>query len=123
MSRFAIAGVVAVMFFAGSAAADPIRVHVVKDAKSFKVPKADSVRVVCDAPEGTTFATKLEGSGKLDRTSDVSETADGTTKAGTGRMEYEIKPTGKGMVRFTVTAKGPNEATPKVTVFEFEVTD
>ena len=124
MSRFATAGVAAVLFFAGSAAAaDPIRVHVVKDAKAFKVSKADSVRVVCDAANGTTFATKIEGTGKVDRTSDVSETADGKTTAGTGRMEYEIKPTGKGMVRFTTTATGPGGAAPKVTVYEFEVID
>ena len=124
MSRFMIAGAVAVLFLAGSAAAaDPIRVHVLKDAKGFKVAKADTVRVVVDAADGATVETKIEGTGKVDRTSDVSEAAGGRTAAGAGRMEYEIKPTGKGMVRFTTTAKGPGGAAPKVTVYEFEVTD
>lgn len=123
MSRFMLAGAFAVLFVSGVATADAVRVHVVKDTKSFKVPKADTVRVVCDAATGTAFETKIDGPGKLDRTIDASEVSDGTAKPGTGRMEFEIKPTGKGVVRFTTTLKGPNGATPKVTTYEFEVTD
>jgi hypothetical protein len=93
------------------------------DTKPFGVEESSIVRLTGRGIAGSKVTAKVvSGPAKIAATNDVSERKNGKPLIGNTIREFDIKPTGKGKVKVEITVKPPQPgASPKVTVYEFEV--
>ena len=71
---------------------------------------------------GATIRAKIHGPAKLIMTNSIFQRSNGQPLIGMAYKEFEIKPTGKGRVKVTITNKPPQpDEKPTVEEYEFEV--
>jgi hypothetical protein len=97
-------------------------VVVPKDTKPFQVTPKDIVRLTGRGIAGSRIEATVEGAAELERTTKLSERANGSPVVGNDILEFEIKPKGKGKVLVTITVRPPQPtAKPQLQKYEFDV--
>jgi hypothetical protein len=82
-------------------------VVVPRGSRPFDVKHDVIVRFVITAAQGSHISTHLEGPATIESENDVTELMDGRFPLGVVTKEYELKPSGKGEVKFDVTITPP----------------
>jgi hypothetical protein len=82
-------------------------VVVARGSKPFDVKHDVTVRFIITAAHGSQISTHLEGPATIESESDVVELSDGRPNLGLVTKEYDLKPSGKGEVKFDVTITPP----------------
>jgi hypothetical protein len=101
--------------------ADEATFVVPKNTKPFTVTKDEMVRIPAQGIAGSSITYDVNGPAKLIRVNNISERVGDRNFIGSSMKDAEIKPTGTGTVKVTVTVKPPNDPESKVTTYEFEV--
>jgi len=92
------------------------------DAKPFVVKKDQTVRLTGEGIGGGKMTAKVSGPATIVSESLISHVRNGGILIGADYRDYEIRPTGKGAVKVTITSIPPQpDAEPKVTVYQFKV--
>jgi hypothetical protein len=93
-----------------------------EDNTSFKVEQTDTVRLTGKGIAGAKITVKIDGPAKLVATNRIFRRRNGNPLIGLGNKEIEIKPTGKGTVKVTITSTPPQpDEKPTVEKYQFEV--
>ncbi len=97
-------------------------VVVPKDNKPFTVEETDIVRLSGKGIAGSSIKVKVQGPAKVENSNSVTERINGATLLGNHIKEFEIKPTGKGKVKVTISVAGPQPGLPpRESEYEFQV--
>jgi hypothetical protein len=123
MKRVFVNLVFAVVALAACAAAQAEeRVIVIpRDNAPFTVAEDEVVRLTGKGIAGAKIAAAVEGPAKVIAENAITERVKGKPILGPGNREFEIKPTGKGTVKVTITSTPPTGDKPAVSNYEFEV--
>lgn len=93
-----------------------------RDATPFKAGSADIVRVTGKGIAGAKVVAAVEGPAKVDAENRISERSNGHPMIGLNVREFEIKATGKGHVKVTITVTPPQPGIPpNVSSYEYDV--
>jgi hypothetical protein len=103
------------------AAAEGQIVFVPGDTKPFKVSESELVRLTGKGIAGSQITCEVHGPAKVVATYSIREVKEGHNVIGNGITQFDLKPSGKGKVKATVTVKFPTGGAPKTSVYTFEV--
>lgn len=92
-----------------------------RDTTAFTVGEDDVVRLTGKGIAGAKIVAAVEGPAKVIAENAITERVKGKHIVGPGNREFEIKATGKGEVKVTITSTPPTGDKPTVTKYEFEV--
>ncbi|MBN2023066.1 MAG: hypothetical protein JW809_09765 [Pirellulales bacterium] len=95
-------------------------VVVSQDAKPFTVEPRQIVRLTAKSVAGSKIVAQVDGPAKVAAENSVLTVKDGHVLIGMERVEFVIKPTGKGTVTVKITTTFLNNP-PTVKTYEFEV--
>jgi hypothetical protein len=92
------------------------------DTTPFKVSEKDIVRLVGAGIAGSNIEATVVGPAKVESKGSIHRIKSGMPVIGNTTVEFNIKPTGKGKVKVTITIKPPQPgAKPDIKTYEFEV--
>ncbi len=92
-----------------------------RDNTPFTVAEDEVVRLTGKGIAGAKIVAAVEGPAKVVAENAITERVKGKPIVGPGNREFEIKPTGKGTVKVTITSTPPTGDKPAVSQYEFEV--
>jgi len=104
-----------------SAQANERVVVIPRDTTPFTVSEDDVVRLTGKGIAGSKIVAAIEGPAKVIAENAITERVKGKHIVGPGNREFEIKPTGKGTVKVTITSTPPTGDKPTTAKYEFEV--
>jgi hypothetical protein len=108
--------------FCSVALADERTVILPRDNRPFTVTQGDIVRLIGMGIAGSKIEAKVEGSAKIETTSNIKELSNGKPLIGNQVKVFDLKPTGPGKVTATITVTPPQPGAPaKETKYEFQV--
>lgn len=87
----------------------------------FTIEKSQVVRLTGEGIAGAEITAAVEGPAKITWIANVVHLVDGKAPLGTSSKEFEITPTGKGMVVVKIAVKNPTGEEPNVTEYRFTV--
>jgi len=97
-------------------------VLVPQDTTAFKVEARQRVRLTGEGIAGSKIVADVDGPARIVAENSVVTVKGGHILIGVARVEFEIRPTGRGAVKVKITSTPPQpNAEPTVTNYEFEV--
>jgi len=84
------------------------------------ISERDDARINAGGIAGTSIEATIDGPAKMKRANIVTMN-DGQILIGSTNVEFNIHPTGKGLVTVTVTSKSPTEPIPDVKTYKITV--
>ena len=93
--------------FCSVALADERTVILPRDNRPFTVTQGDIVRLIGMGIAGSKIEAKVEGSAKIETTSNIKELSNGKPLIGNQVKVFDLKPTGPGKVTATITVTPP----------------
>jgi hypothetical protein len=97
-------------------------VIVPQDTSPFKVQMNQRVRITGEGIAGSTLVADVVGPAKIVAENSILTMKRGHLLIGMAKVEYEIKPTGQGVVKVKIRSTPPQpNAEPHVTTYEFDV--
>lgn len=97
-------------------------VVVPEDTTPFTVAEDEIVRLTGKGIAGSTIEAKVEGPAKIIAENAVSVRVKGRMPLGSFTKEFEVKPSGKGAVKVTISVKFPQpNQKPETATYEFTV--
>ena len=119
---FALGLVVVLLTLASAARAGERWVVVPLDDTPFTVRQNDFVRLAGETISGGNIKAEIDGPARIEFENIVTDLVEGRVLIGMLKKEFEIKPTGKGTVKVTLTMTSPIPNTkPKKAMYEFKV--
>jgi hypothetical protein len=92
------------------------------DTSPFSVQKDQVVRITGEGIAGAKITAKVFGPATILAENSIRPVRGGHPVIGPGNREFEIRPTGKGKVKVTITSTPPQpDAKPTVTDYQFTV--
>ena len=113
--------VVVALAAVASAQAEERVVVIPRDTTPFTVGEDEVVRLTGKGIAGAKIVAAVEGPAKVMAENAITERVKGKPIVGPGNREFEIRPTGKGTVKVTITSTPPTGDKPTVTRYKFEV--
>jgi hypothetical protein len=93
-----------------------------EDTTPFEVQRNERVRLTGEGIAGSKIVAEVEGPARIAAESAIRVVKGGKTLIGVARVEFEIVPTGKGVVKVKITSTPPQpDSKPTVTHYQFEV--
>src|SRR5947209_2738125 len=80
--------------------------------RQFTVTQGDIVRLIGMGIAGSKIEAKVEGSAKIETTSNIKELSNGKPLIGNQVKVFDLKPTGPGKVTATITVTPPQPSAP-----------
>jgi hypothetical protein len=97
-------------------------VIVPQDITPFKAQMNQRVRLTGEGIAGSKIVADLDGPARIVAENSITTMKGGHILIGMAKVEFEIRPTGQGTVKVTITSTPPQpNAEPTVTNYEFEV--
>ncbi|MDR3636952.1 MAG: hypothetical protein P4L84_24315 [Isosphaeraceae bacterium] len=120
MKRVALS--LAVFAFGFLAVAHGATVVIPRDYKPFKVKESQLVRLLASGIAGSQFKAKVEGPAEVDSENTEILVSNGQVLIGSTVKEFNLKPSGKGHVKVTITTTSPiPDVKPVEVVYAFDV--
>jgi hypothetical protein len=120
--RSVYVAILVLLVLASAAQAAERTVVVPRDAAPFTVVQHNVVRLTGEAISGGNVTATVNGPARIESENIVSTVVNGHVLIGALRKEFDIRPTGKGIVKVTLTATSPIPNTqPTKTEYEFTV--
>lgn len=94
-------------------------VYVIEGTKG-TISERDEARIEAGGIAGTSIDARIEGPAKLKR-ANIVVTRDGKMLIGATKSEFNIHPTGKGLVTVVITSKSPTQPNPEVKTYRITV--
>ena len=91
------------------------------DTVPFSVQASQIVRLTGEGIAGAAITAQITGPATILAENKIASVKNGKPVIGPGNREFEIKPTGKGVVKVKITSAPPTGAKPTVTSYQFQV--
>ncbi|OAI45024.1 hypothetical protein AYO44_13250 [Planctomycetaceae bacterium SCGC AG-212-F19] len=113
---------VVLAFLGAASVARADSIVVPQDNTPFKAAEKDTVRVSGKGIAGAKIEAKVEGPAKIAAENEIHSRVKGKPLIGNNVKEFDLKATGKGKVKVTITVSPPQPgAKPIVTEYEYDV--